>query len=923
MKNSIKPIYARVFLVVCIFTGYGLSVARTASLWDCGEFIAAAHTLGIPHPPGTPFYLLLGKFWELLLFAIPSVAFKINLLSAFFSGLSCLILFEISYHLVKKFEIRNSIQIPAALCGPLLVAFSDTFWFNAVEAEVYALAMFFIVLELWLILLWEKAGAEPFSRLILLIVYVAYLGIGVHMYSMLLLPIFFTYYGWRTGRLVFRLGVRLFLFTNLAFLLAAFLFPRLSDLKGFWICWGCSAAGLFLYSVIKKEIVYLQYWAIAFLLSIVIGWVEPVIVGLCSLLLLLNVILVFQRPRKIVFWLLLVAVALGVWGLGVFISKDGHMLSLLLKPLNLFVFGASVMAAALSLFSVRGAHRPKHHANRFMYIMVLLAAIGYSTSVYIPVRSSLNPALDENNPDNWSRLISFIERKQYGSENMLIRMLNRRGAWQSQFGDGVNIGFFRFLSGQLVPIPAIGHGSSLPISVGLHQLLMFFVLVFVVYDSFGRIRAANNGYWLFLVSALFVSSVGLVLYMNFSDGTRIEVYQLNRWNRLAQKSAATLSEKTGERVKLPNPNQINLYLATKSGDGNFFQRYKKKRYHSQYKQWQNIKQLGQQNGIQFPDIPPPVHREVRIRDYFYTPGFILFIVLMSLLFFIRFSRWFGSRRNPRAIATALAWMIGCGLWLLPFGLHFHSHNRLSDTIARDFAHNLLSACPSGAILFTNGDNDTFPLWYYQLVERFRPDISVVNFSLANTDWYTQQMVTGPSPIKLPTIQSGKNFPPPKYFWFEAPQKVPLPGHPSIAMSLGAKKSARLLKTQDRVLMETMLYNFPARPVCFTASTPSQSMLGLEGHLMSFGLVNCVSGQPGLNLNQMETHLLNQGRFEHIGGMPFELSRSARRIVRSYIRALSAGLQVRKSQMAEQPSSALNDIIKKYRHLLEQLEKSLT
>jgi len=172
----------------------------------------------------------------------------------------------------------------------------------------------------------------------------------------------------------------------------------------------------------------------------------------------------------------------------------------------------------------------------FLRAMVLMVILGYSSHIYIPVRAIQNPVINENNPSSWQRVEGFIERKQYGNENMLVRMFNRRGDWSSQFGYGPNMGFFRYHAKQYFSHELFGYPAQSAISKGMyiHSLIAFLILIAVLLVFIENIN--RNLKWMLMLLLLYsVTSVGLVLYMNFADGNRIEVSHLKRWKQSAKK----------------------------------------------------------------------------------------------------------------------------------------------------------------------------------------------------------------------------------------------------------------------------------------------------------------------------------------------------------------------------------------------------
>lgn len=590
---------------------YLMTMAPTVSFWDCGEFIASAHTLGIPHPPGTPFFVMLARVAIIIFGFIPEIALRVNLISVFTSalavGVSTLVSWE-ALSLVwpkRKAPINsNQLKLFGALTSGFLVAFSDTFWFNAVEAEVYGLAMLFVFGITYVSLLWIKNRNNGLGdRLLIFIVYIAFLGIGVHLYSMLTLPA--------------------------VFLLVVLYDERFRSAKA-WPIWVTS---LLLYSVVYMVDKYIN-------ISIVL------------------------------------------------LAITGVLTLVIAKEDNKFF--------------------------KLSFWFTLVAILGFSTHAYIPIRSSMNPIIDENNPEipmakmfnpsdsSWNAFNGFIARKQYGSESMVTRASHRRGDILNQLLTFPHMGYGGYQIAQYLPWKVgfvdfvkkgeyvISPSSNTPIvRAGIEfktQMMLFGENKFLQFLAFALFNALIFGaVWLFykldrrvaiylgLIYAL--TSFGLVYYMNFADGTGSERRDFEAW------------------VKAGKPS---------SG-------------------------------------PNLVHQEVRERDYFYTPAYVMMSILLGSGLSLMLLQMGTRQKKPfmdvkflgsGAVALAL---------IVPVYSNYEEHDRSGLYIPWDYAWNLIQSVEPNGILFTNGDNDTFPLWFIQEVENVRKDVRVVNLSLGNTDWYISQI----------------------------------------------------------------------------------------------------------------------------------------------------------------------------------------
>jgi len=573
----------RIALVLLGFIGYGLTVARSLSFWDCGEYIAASGVLGIPHPPGNPLFVMLGRVFILLFGWLKGPAFAVNLISAISSILCCLLIFEITTKILPKESPRLLAFFAASIS-----LFGDTFWFNAVEAGAYGISMCIIMLQIWAALKWKETSNNKY---LLFIIYIAFLGLGFHTFCFLPLP----------------------------------------------------------------------------------------------------AIIVFVLLKRIKF------------------------------PV------------------------------KFFFAAAFLIVLGLSSQLYLPIRSATEPLLNESNPAELENFFEVLGRKQYGDMNMFERALYRRGSIANQFGFSENIGYLGYHLNQWLPAPlgAQNPGAwaeSLPGKFQFFHRILFEFLIIAVFAGMWLCRK-NSG--VLLVAFMFLlSSAGLILYLNLADGTRTDSYNAKQWNA----SIKELRKFVPDSIpNLPSINELraqhSFYAAlpasmreawvngTPSAKGlkTFFA-------------WEEILE---EQGKKMADLPRIVHREVRNRDYFFTPAFLFFAIMAAVACGAGLQRM-NSAKGKKIVAYGLAFA-----WLVPFASNFSSHNRSQDFIARDFAINVLNSIPQNGILITYGDNDTFPMWYMQMVEKHRTDVVVINESLSYSDWYREQVLKNYPDLKL--VESDGDF----------------------------------------------------------------------------------------------------------------------------------------------------------------------
>jgi len=529
--------------------------ARTAQIsvpfWDCGEFIATSYCLGVPHPPGAPLLNLIGRIVAILPIPGLSVAHKLNIMSSFFCALAIMVLYLVIYRVMTKwFEKEPSpashiISFASGVCGAVLAGFGSTYWSNAVETEVYGFAMLLTALLAYLSLVWYDQRNNPKSdKLVVLMAFLLYLGVAIHMTVMIMLP-----------------PVFLFLIFNSARLRKSFVF---------WFTWAV------LFSVATEFTWFL--WAIS------IGLIVTLVGSLVA-----------SDEKK------------RVWRLGFF--------------------------------------------------TVAIALIAFSINLYTIIRSRHQPPIDENDPETIEQYKDYMDRKQYGQESMWVMIFHRKASWANQFGRHIRMGFWGFFEQQFSD-PSVSLGGLIPFLLGM---------IGVVYQF---IRDKRR--WIILFLSLLISTLGLLIYLNFSDGTR---------------------------------------------------------------------------GVQL---------EVRDRDYFYTPGFMFFGMFIGIGFGAILTL-FNRLREDAQLPSALSYLASAIVMLvpiIPLKTHYYTHDRSRNWIPYDYAYNILMSCDKNAVLFTNGDNDTFPLWFIQIVENIRSDVRIANLSLLNTDWYIKQLK---HQLKIPITMSDEQI----------------------------------------------------------------------------------------------------------------------------------------------------------------------
>ncbi|MEZ4848489.1 MAG: DUF2723 domain-containing protein [Bacteroidia bacterium] len=661
-----------VFLVALVV--YLLTVAPTASFWDCGEFIACSNELEVTHPPGAPLFLLLGRIMAMLSFGdVTNIAFMINLLSVLSGAFTALFTCWSITMLAKKGLARSDMDSQAKLIatmaagavGGLTCIFADSIWFNAVEAEVYSMSSFFTAIVVWLMLKWEARADEPdHFRWIILIAYVMGLSIGVHLLNLLTIPALAVIYYFRK----FEFSV-----------------PGLLATLGI--------------SVVILAVV--QYGIIQYSFSIAWSF-EKLFTGT--------------------------------------ITRDGADAGGLGMPMGT----GSMVFFLLLIGTIAGllfySHRQKKIVLNTAMLALSVIIIGFSSYAVIFTRSAANPPIDMNNPENILSFLSYMKREQYGDRPLLRGTLyngrvdvDARGYAKTEL-KGMKYTVLEGTDKYIEDTEDIDY-------IYRDEDMVWFPRMYEV----GRYNSGPFGY------INFVQRTGADPRDPMDDKpTRAEdftfflQYQLNHmyiryfmWNFVGRTS--DIQEAGWEDGLLINSSRNTqnkgknhyYFLPLLLGFmGLIWQSVMSKR------DAFVVGMLFFFTGIAIIIYLNQYPLQPRERDYSYAGSFQTFCIWIGLgvLFLTDLLRKYLKNLTP--------WIAG-GLALIApvimMAENLDDHTRKGRWIDIEFAKNLLNSCEKNAILFTGGDNDTFPLWYIQEVEGFRTDVRVVNLELLISDWYIEQM----------------------------------------------------------------------------------------------------------------------------------------------------------------------------------------
>ncbi|MGB4292076.1 MAG: DUF2723 domain-containing protein [Bacteroidales bacterium] len=725
-------------------TTYLMTIEPTASLWDCGEFIASAFKLEVGHPPGNPVFMVIAKFFTLFAGGdVTKVAVMVNAMSAIASAFTILFLFWTITHLARKILIKNPedystgriIAIMAAgIVGAVAYTFSDSFWFSAVEGEVYALSSFFTAVVFWAILKWENCADEEYSeRWIILIAFLMGLSIGVHLLNLLTVPGIVLVYYFRKYKFSWRGFV---ISTLISFLILA----------------------LLLYGIIPGIVKLAAKFDLFFVntlgLPINSGMLTLAVLTAIMFVLAIRATLLSSEKKQITILAVSALFLSGIW-----IISDSAVLNI-------------ILLAIVAYFVWHSAGKNLKLLNSILTVIAVIL-IGYSSTAIIVIRSSANPPLDENNPENPFNLLYFLNREQYGSRPLLK-------------GPYFNAPVLNYHDGK--PKYSVVDGKY---KVTSHELereydkrfITFFPRMWSdqsdhqqVYEEWSRMKGipiqvtdSDGGKKVirkprFIENLRFMFSYQLdFMYFryfmwNFSGrqndtqsyGGAANGNWITGINFLDEPRVGNIKDMPEEMKKDPSRNVYYMLPFILGLIGLIYH------FGKDYRDWWIIMLLFIMTGIaiviylnQYPNQP-------RERDYAYVGSFYFYTVWIGLGVLAVFE-WLSKIMNEK-IASAISGVVCFAAVPLIMGTqNWDDHDRSGRYLARDVASNYLNSCAPGAIIFTNGDNDTFPLWYAQEVEGVRTDVRVCNLMLLNTDWYIDQMKhktyeSDPLPISLPSYK---------------------------------------------------------------------------------------------------------------------------------------------------------------------------
>ena len=626
-QRTLHYIFAGLAFVVP-FIVYLLTVQPTVPFWDCGEFTAAAVQQQVPHPPGAPLFLMIGKAFHMLIpFGDPG--WRVNLVSVFSSALTVMLLYLITERVIKNFfkedlnDFGNAMLVyGSALVGAMIYTFTDTFWFNAVESEVYAASSLFVALIVWLMMVWNEKADEPgHEKYLLIIAYLIGLSIGVHLLSIL---------------------------TTFSLVLLVYLRKYEYSMKGLLITMG---------------------------------------VGLATFWLIYN-FLIMKFPAFFA-------------GTFPFFGNDLNEYAITDNMLVTLIGIGFVVAAGWGVWYGR---KTNHGVLALASTAFLLIMLGYSSYAQIMIRSNSNPPMNENKPENFEKLVSYLGREQYGqapnwprryqTEDRFVRNYRDYGPWTRP------------------PLKIVESRDG-----GRFQR--------ADYSNWNVDNGAELAYlWGYQINHMYIR----YFLWNFM-GRSSDVQDAPAYNPLVTKQEVVdrYNHKNGFGERWPtNFWAIPLILGLIGLYIHFAQDKKMAWVYLVLFLMTGVLAAIQQNQ----QNPQP-----RERDYFYVSSFMVWAMWAGL-------GTFGILERLRGKAPLMAGGLAAILLVAPLNMAYQGwgvHSRAGNYLAFDYAYNILQSVDKDAIVFTNGDNDTFPVWYLQDVAGVRRDVRIVNLSLGQTRWYIEQL----------------------------------------------------------------------------------------------------------------------------------------------------------------------------------------
>lgn len=899
---------------------YTLTMEKSGSFWDCGEFVPVAAKLEIAHPPGAPFFSVLGRVFTVFAeFGTPQPAIMINFLSALSTAFVSLFCFwTVTYYankmLIKKEEDNTTSNIfaimGAGIVAALVSTFADSIWFSAVEGEVYALSIFFMTFIVWASTKWERDNSQYADRWLVLIFFMIGLSTGVHLLSLLALPF---------------LGITIF------------------------------------YKKFKFNPAYLL---IAFVLSfgLVIFVMQGIIVGIPYILSKFELIFVNSFGAS--------------FNTGVYVG---------------IIFLIAAVVGAIFLTHQKRAY----YANLIMMCLAVLM-LGYSTYITVPIRAAANPPINMNKPTDVFSMLSYLKREQYGerpllngpaytAENALvanggdiIKIIEKspsyipnektgkydevKGKQDYVYADEVKMFFPRLgVLGDKGKVEAYRAWINPPYAVYDREnrtiVTKFKPSELQKAEAYVQQMNAQNtskfGTNRYRVKDILTWGDNIGFFFEYQVGYMYMRYFM--WNFSGRQNDIQGKYSNSDGGWIVGIDAIDDAIGTTWGNPEWTQKDLSPYYASNFANNKfyaipfifgivgfifillNDKKFAFVSFVLFLSTgvffivygnQPPI--EPRERDYVIAGSIFTYAMYIG---FAVIAIYKGLKKVNPTLGMGAAFAI---VMIAPLLMGFEGwddHDRSGRTTAVDFASNYLNSCEPNAIIFTQGDNDTYPLWYAQEIEGIRTDVRVVNLSLLGVDWYVNHLrykMNDADPVKLtftPEMLSGGKRDYVQYFAnpkldpnkfydaqeimafvakddpnFAAMNQSKIPYHlptKKFAFPIDKEKAAAIglidgvndstsldqinftlkknaLMKFDLIVLDIIANNINERPIYFAISVSPSSFMGLQQYFEQEGLTYRIvprinaTGQPTsspINVDEMYDNVMNKFKFGQIDTNP--------------------------------------------------------
>ena len=673
-----------VFMIATIV--YFLTLESTVSWWDCGEYISTAYKLQVGHPPGAPLFQMLGRFFSLFAFGdVTKVALMINAMSALCSSFTILFLFWTITLLAKKLWMKDGEDSPSAnkfnvlaagVIGALAYTFSDTFWFSAVESEVYAMSSLFTAVTFWAILKWEEVADEPANyRWIIFIAYLIGLSIGVHLLNLLCIP-------------------------------------------------------AVVYIVYFKK--YKKVTAKGFILA---GIISVVLVGFIQVMLIPAIVSICGKFELF------------------FVNSLG-------APFNLGTIVYFVLLIALIILGIYFTNKYKKVILNTAVLSFMFILIGYSSFFMLVIRANANTPINENEPSEAVSMLSYLKREQYGSWPLVygpyymakpydanssspiyVRdeakgkyvITDKREGTDPIYDDNVMTIFPRMWNGtkssyistynqyidksKMVPVTMKRSDGSK--ETVLRPTFMQNLKFFIGYQC-------NHMYWRYFMWNFVGRQNDIQGHGEIENGNWVSGVGFIDNARLGNQDNLPRSMSNSGRTEF-------YFLPLILGLIGLFYHIKRDIKNS----WV-VFLLFFMTGLAIVIYLNQTPYQPRERDYAYAGSFYAFCIWIGFGLLGVVEMLQKVMKNKLA-AAVVAFVLCLSVPTVMAASGWEGHNRAEKTSALDWGKNYLKNLPENAVIFTRGDNDTFPLWYVQEVEGYRTDVRVCNYMLSSGYWYVHQM----------------------------------------------------------------------------------------------------------------------------------------------------------------------------------------